>query len=152
MLRPLLALLVRLLYRFRVYGCEHVPASGGVLIVCNRVSSLDRLVLRAAGPRSLTIAPDQGIDVEAIVAALHRGEAVLMFPEGMITRSGHILAFGPEVDAILAKADVPVIPAVTHGLWGSMLSWRDEQFGWKLPRGFRRHVCTVQNGQSIHEC
>jgi acyl-[acyl-carrier-protein]-phospholipid O-acyltransferase/long-chain-fatty-acid--[acyl-carrier-protein] ligase len=133
-------LLARLLYRFRVYGHEHVPASGGVLIVCNHVSLMDRIVLRAACPRPLTIAPDQGIDVESIIAALQRGEAVLMFPEGMITRSGHILAFGPEVDAILTKADVPVIPAVTHGLWGSILSWRDEKFGWKLPRGLRRHV------------
>lgn len=122
MLRLLSALLVRLLYRLSVFGREHVPRSGGVLIVCNRVSLMDRLVLRAACPRGLVIASDRGVDVDAIAAALQRGDAVLLFPEGMLTRSGHILAFGPEVDAILAKADVPVIPAVTNGLWGSVLS------------------------------
>jgi acyl-[acyl-carrier-protein]-phospholipid O-acyltransferase/long-chain-fatty-acid--[acyl-carrier-protein] ligase len=148
MLRILSALIARLLYRFHVFGRERIPAAGGVLVVCNRVSSLDRLVLRAACPRALVIAPDRGVDVDAIAAALQRGEAVLMFPEGMLTRSGHILAFGPEVDVVLAKVDVPVIPAATHGLWGSVLSWRDGKLGWKRPRGLRRRV-NVMFGKAI---
>jgi acyl-[acyl-carrier-protein]-phospholipid O-acyltransferase/long-chain-fatty-acid--[acyl-carrier-protein] ligase len=139
-MRLLFSLLARLLYRFRAFGRENVPASGGVLIVCNRVSKLDRLVLRAACPRSLIIAPDRGWNSEELAAVLQRGEAVLVFPEGMLTRSGHILAFGPELDSLLAKIDVPVIPAVTNGLWGSILSYRDGKLGWKWPRGLRRHV------------
>lgn len=139
MLQPLIWLFVRLLYRFRVYGRE-CPASGGCLIVCNRVSLLDRLILRAACPRPLTLAPDEGWNIEELAAALNRGEAVLAFPEGMLTRSGHILTFRPELDALLAKANVPVIPACTEGLWGSILSWRDGKLGWKWPRGCRRHI------------
>jgi len=143
MLRPLFALFVRLLYRFRVFGREHVPGSGGALVVCNRVSGLDRLVLRAACPRGLTILPDAGANVEAAVAALRRGEVVLLFPEGTLSRSGHLQAFGPEVDAILAQANVPVIPAATHGLWGSMFSYRDGRYGVRCPRGWRRHVAVI---------
>ena len=111
LLRPFIWLFIRLLYRFRVYGREHVPASGGCLIVCNRVSLLDRLVLRAACPRSLTIAPDRDGNVEAIAAAFDRGDAVLIFPEGHLTRSGHMLPFGPQLAAELrtstGRADLP---------------------------------------------
>jgi len=149
MYRFLSLLLVRLLYRFRVYGREHVPASGGCLIACNRVSRLDRRVLRAACPRPLIIAPDREWNVDDLTAALNRGEAVLLFPEGMLTRSGHLLAFGPEVEAILAKANVPVIPACTEGLWGSVLSYRDGRLGRKWPRGWRRHV-GVMFGKSLN--
>src|SRR4051812_42285804 len=117
MLRPLVWLLIRLIYRFRVY--EQLPSSGGCLIICNRVSRLDRLVLRAACPRSLRLLPDRDINVEEAAAALDRGEAVLIFPEGHVTLSGHMLPFGPDLEAILrtAKSKVPVIPACTEGLW-----------------------------------
>src|SRR5438046_1822574 len=54
LLRPLWWVLVRVLYRFSVYGREHIPATGGCLIVCNHVSLIDRLVLRAACPRTVT--------------------------------------------------------------------------------------------------
>jgi acyl-[acyl-carrier-protein]-phospholipid O-acyltransferase/long-chain-fatty-acid--[acyl-carrier-protein] ligase len=141
MLRLLSLLIVRLVYRFRVYGREHVPAAGGCLILCNRVSLMDRLVLSAASPRGLTIAADQP-DVAAVAAALDRGECVLLFPEGMLTRSGHLLAFRPDVEAILAKTTktVAVIPAVTDGLWGSIVSYRDNRMLWKRPRGLRKDV------------
>src|SRR5688572_26426581 len=54
LLRPLWWLAARLLYRFRVYDQQHVPASGGCLVVCNHVSYVDWLVLWAACPRTPT--------------------------------------------------------------------------------------------------
>ena len=151
LLRPLLWLFVHVLYRLRVHGRERIRATGGCLIVCNRVSLLDRIILQAACPRSLTIAPDTGIDSDGIVAALDRGEAVLMFPEGHVTLSGHMLPFGAELDAILHKVspEVRVIPACTDGLWGSVFSYRGGSIVWKWPRGFRRHV-GVMFGEAIN--
>src|SRR5439155_16561426 len=83
--------------------------------------------------------------VDDVAAALDRGEAMLIFPEGHLTRSGHMLPFGSELDGILqrGKASVPVIPACTDGLWGSVFSYRDERIVWKWPRGFRRHVAVM---------
>src|SRR5262245_12849961 len=125
LLRPLVWLLARLLYRFRVYGREKVPA-GGALLVCNHVSYVDWLVLWAAAPRTptfvlwgsyyrhpvlafflwwarkKTVRIDDRIgrphvlieSLQKVADALDRGELVLMFPEGRLTRSGHMLPFG----------------------------------------------------------
>src|SRR5262249_2511079 len=111
----------------RVFGRDRVPTTGGCLILCNHASLIDRLILRAACPRRLTIVPDGAEEstADAIADALDRGEAVLLFPEGVVTRSGHILAFGTGVEAILAKvkSDVVVIPTCTDGLWGGVFSY-----------------------------
>ena len=153
-------LLVRGLYRFRVYGRDAIPAAGGCLIVCNRVSLLDRIVLQAACPRLLVMAADLILDADDAVASLTGGEPVLVFPEGAMTRSGHLLPFDPCLVLILERMppETPVIAACTDGLWGSRFSYRDGQFlkarskgrsivtclGCVLlllrPRGFRRHV------------
>jgi len=138
LLRPL----VVPLYRFHVYG--RVPAAGGCLIVCNRVGLIDAWLLRAACPRRLIVF---GHDADAgkIADALGRGDAVLLFPEGTLTRGGHLLPFGPELDAILARttADVPVIPACTDGLWGGVFSYFGGRLLWKWPRAFRPHVAVM---------
>src|SRR5205085_2042259 len=68
---PLARLLLRLVYRFRVYGAERIPATGPALVVCNHVSGIDRLVLRAACPRRVRFVP-----WAAVGAALDRGEVV----------------------------------------------------------------------------
>ncbi|VTT99168.1 2-acyl-glycerophospho-ethanolamine acyltransferase : Putative fused MFS-type Permease and bifunctional Acyl-[acyl-carrier-protein]-phospholipid O-acyltransferase/Acyl-[acyl-carrier-protein] synthetase OS=Candidatus Nitrospira defluvii GN=NIDE1185 PE=4 SV=1: Acyltransferase: AMP-binding [Gemmataceae bacterium] len=52
LLRPLLWVAVRALYRVRVHHRDRVPASGGVLVVCNHVSVIDWLLLWLACPRS----------------------------------------------------------------------------------------------------
>src|SRR6185437_11779842 len=135
-------LLVRGLYRFRVYGRDAIPATGGCLIVCNRVSLLDRIVLQAACPRLLVIAADRILEIDDIAASLAAGEPVLFFPEEAMTRSGHLLPFAEPLNAILERLppETPVIAACTDGLWGSIFSYRDGRLLWKRPRGFRRHV------------
>jgi acyl-[acyl-carrier-protein]-phospholipid O-acyltransferase/long-chain-fatty-acid--[acyl-carrier-protein] ligase len=140
---PLLSLLapfIRLLYRLRVYGREHVPRTGGCLIVCNHVSLIDRQVLKAASPRRLRFAAND--DPQAIADALDRGEVVLIFPEGDLTRSSHMLPWSDVAEQVLArtKTSVPVIPACTEGLWGGIFSYHGGKILWKLPRAWRPHV------------
>ncbi|MDB5309908.1 MAG: aas 1 [Gemmataceae bacterium] len=177
LLRPLVWLLVRAMYRFGVYGRERVPAAGGCLIVCNHVSYVDWLVLWAASPRPLTVVLWEGhyrhpglalflsrvagrtirIDdrtdrppavaegLQKVADALDRGDAVLMFPEGRLTRSGHLLPFGRGVEMILerTKGEVPVVPACIDGLWGGVFSYHNGRVFWKRPAAFRPHVAVM---------
>src|SRR5207248_4022679 len=48
----------------------------------------------------------------------------------------------------LTRADVPVIPACTEGLWGSVFSWHDGRIIWKLPTALRLRVA-VMFGQPV---
>jgi acyl-[acyl-carrier-protein]-phospholipid O-acyltransferase/long-chain-fatty-acid--[acyl-carrier-protein] ligase len=174
LLTPLVRGLVRGLYRFRVYGADHLPDSGPALIVCNHVSYVDWLVLWAAAPRrvrfvlwagyyrnpllrfALSWARHRTVPIDnrtarphavadalaAVAAALDRGEAVVVFPEGRLTRNGQMLPFGRGIEHVLKRAagEVPVIPTVVSGLWGSVWSHYRGRIGRKRPTTFRRPV------------
>ena len=43
--------LARLRYSVRTVGVEHLPKTGGALIVCNHVSYVDTIILSLASPR-----------------------------------------------------------------------------------------------------
>src|SRR5690348_14179518 len=45
-------------YRLRVHGLEHLPASGGALLVSNHVSWLDGLLVLIASPRRVRLLAD----------------------------------------------------------------------------------------------
>jgi len=53
LLRLILWLLTRTLYRVRVLGRENIPEKGGALFVCNHVSFVDALLLSASTDRHL---------------------------------------------------------------------------------------------------
>jgi 1-acyl-sn-glycerol-3-phosphate acyltransferase len=106
---------VRLLFRLRPRGLEHVPATGGAVLAANHTSNLDpwplglplfpqrylrfmakselywfplSLLLSACG--AFPVRRGEG-DVEAIQAAIElcrQGEIVVMFPEGTRRRKG----------------------------------------------------------------
>ncbi|MBX9585532.1 MAG: AMP-binding protein [Gemmataceae bacterium] len=139
-------LLARTLYRLSVYGRGRVPRSGGCLVLCNQASYADGFVLRAAlsRPPAVVIDEPEPSDkaLQRAADALARGRLVLMFPEGRVTRSGHLLPFGPAVERLLAlaPAGVAVIPAGTEGLWGGWFSYHGGRAFRKRPRAVRPHV------------
>lgn len=160
---PFFWLFLKLFYRVKVVGQEHVPAQGPALIVCNHVSWLDGLFLYFNSPRPvrflvwapylkapfmrwllklgrvIPISSDGGPRqiVEAIRLAsdaLKRGELVGIFAEGALTRNGFMLPFRRGMEQILKKAQAPIIPACLDRLWGSIFSWRYGKIFWKWPR------------------
>jgi 1-acyl-sn-glycerol-3-phosphate acyltransferase len=64
--------LSRGLYRLRVVGDEHLPANGAALVVCNRVSVLDALLLMAASPRPMRFMIDQHLIQRPLLGGLFR--------------------------------------------------------------------------------
>lgn len=134
--------------RITVTGSEHVPTSGGAVLVSNHISYLDfifcgfgalasrRLVRfmakksvfdhRISGPlmRSMHHIPvdrDAGLaSYRQALAALKDGEVVGIFPEATISRSFTLKETKSGATRLAAAAGVRVIPMA---LWGSQRLW-----------------------------
>ncbi|WP_447530027.1 1-acyl-sn-glycerol-3-phosphate acyltransferase [Vreelandella sp. TE19] len=169
-LRYAIYIAMRLSYRLRVRGREHVPRKGAALVVCNHVSFMDALVLGGGSPRPLRFVMDQPIfdspwlkwwfllvgaipveserrtpaglrrTLEMISEALRDGEVVMIFPEGRLTPDGELQAFRRGLETMLARDNVPVIPAGLAGLWGSWTSHCGGKAFKKWPSRFRAPV------------
>ena len=150
--RLVMLLLTRIVYRLRLRGEMNIPTDGAAILVANHVSFVDAIILGVCSPRPMVFIMDHRIfktpgmgwffklvkaipiapqkeDPQAYEAAFQRARAVLaegellcLFPEGAITRDGHLQPFKAGIMKILETNPVPVIPAALHNLWGSMFS------------------------------
>lgn len=146
-------------FRFRVTGQEHVPRTGGAVLVVNHISYVDFIMAgygarwskrltrfmakretfdhKVTGPlmRSLHhISVDRGSGQESYdeaVRYLREGEVVGVFPEATISRSFLIKELKTGAVRMAAEAEVPLVPMI---LWGTQrLLTKDH------PRDFSRH-------------
>lgn len=152
----------RTIYRTRVVGAEHLPETGGALLVPNHIAYVDAMLLVLASSRPIRVVAWAGNfenwlakslgklfgvilvnpnKPKSIVAALKEareavvaGELVCIFPEGGISRSGQLLAFRPGMMRILEGTGIPVIPVYIDELWGSIFSFSGGRFFWKMPQ------------------
>lgn len=135
----------RLLYRFRVRGFQHVPATGGMVLAANHVSFFDPPMLGAAMLRrpvsfmakeELFRVPVFGPAIRGLYAVSVRrgqlsrsqlkdfiglvrreGRALVVFPEGTRSADGVLGVAHRGVGAICRMAEVPVIPVLILGTW-----------------------------------
>jgi 1-acyl-sn-glycerol-3-phosphate acyltransferase len=149
-------------WRLDVEGLEHVPRSGGAVMVLNHTSFVDfftaarlpflrlgrpvRILAKASLFQSRLLGPimrgaghipvdrSAGRDaLAAAVAALRRGEFIGVLPEQTISPSLELLPFKTGAVRMAQEADVPVIPAVS---WGSHRFWTTgdgPRPTWRLP-------------------
>ena len=152
LLRFIAFILTRCIYRFKVRGDEHIPATGAAILVCNHVSFIDAMVLMAASPRPIRFIMDHRIFATPVLGWLFRlgkaipiapqkedpaayerafaqarqvlaeGDLLAIFPEGGITRDGSLGEFKGGVMKILQTHPVPVVPLALQNLWGSFFS------------------------------
>jgi 1-acyl-sn-glycerol-3-phosphate acyltransferase len=147
-LRPPIALW----FNWRFEGLEHIPPEGPILVACNHISYLDPLahayMLVKAGRRSRFLAKSelygnpflrrllQGTrqikvergsgsmaPVEEAKRALREGEAVMVYPEGTITRNPDFTPMEGRtgVARLTLASEVPVLPMA---VWGSQHVWQ----------------------------
>lgn len=132
-------------WSFRAAGREHLPKSGPVLLVANHQSLLDPLLAGLCANRPLTYLARHGLfankyfgaliryygarpivqdagkgGLTAVLDALQRNEAVLVFPEGERTLHGKMNDLKPGVSLIVKRADCPVVPV---GIAGAYQAW-----------------------------
>lgn len=162
-------------YRIRQYGRENLPETGGALLVSNHISWLDGLLFLLISTRTIRqiawagnfkigwlirLAEYWGVILitggpKSIVAglkkareALNNGELVVIFPEGGISRVGHMQGFKPGLMKILEGTNAPVIPVYLDELWGSIFSFDRGKYFWKWPRRWRYPI-SIHFGPSI---
>jgi acyl-[acyl-carrier-protein]-phospholipid O-acyltransferase/long-chain-fatty-acid--[acyl-carrier-protein] ligase len=162
LLRVLLVLATNSIYRLRIVGEEHVPKSGGALLVPNHVSFIDGFLLTASLDRPVRFVVDaqyadhpllkpfmkmlgvipisshEGLRVilralRDAGTAIEKGELVCIFPEGQITRTGTLLPFRRGFERIMKGKTAPIIPVHLDRLWGSLFSFERGRFLWKWP-------------------
>ena len=166
LLRFIAFILTRCIYRFKVRGDEHIPASGAAILVCNHVSFIDAMLLMAASPRPIRFIMDHRIFAIPVLGWLFKlgkaipiapqkedpaayerafaqarqvlaeGDLLAIFPEGGITRDGTLGEFKGGVMKILQTHPVPVVPLALQNLWGSFFS--RVEGGTAMVRPFRR--------------
>jgi 1-acyl-sn-glycerol-3-phosphate acyltransferase len=133
-------------FQIRVRGREHVPATGGALVLSNHQSHLDPVLIGLACDRRLNYLARQTLfrfapfrwlidSLDAIpldreglglsglketLRRLKRGELVLIFPEGTRTRDGDVGTLKPGFVTLARRAGVPLLPV---GIDGAFDSW-----------------------------
>ncbi len=178
-LRLFVASIVHAGWRYRVRHADRLPATGPAVVVANHLSWLDGFVLVLSTPRPLRMLvygpnirgrflrmlSDQWRFIlfdprpKSIAQALRSvqdglagGDAVGIFSEGGISRTGQILGFKRGLDWVLGRVSAPIVPVHIDGMWGSVLSYSEGRFFRKWPRlvggGWRRPL-TVWFGRPL---
>jgi acyl-[acyl-carrier-protein]-phospholipid O-acyltransferase/long-chain-fatty-acid--[acyl-carrier-protein] ligase len=164
-IRSVVRLVARSLFRVRILGKEHIPSPGPALLVPNHLtyfdgfligSCLDRVArflvwkpyydhkllgwgFRLAKAIPIWTKPHGGAQaIQRARKALDQGHVVCIFAEGSISRNGDLLPFQRGLEAIVRGLDVPVIPVHLGGLWGSLFSLNGDGFSWKHVRTLRQ--------------
>jgi len=168
-IRFVLWLFAKIVYRMRIYGRENVPLEGGVLLIPNHVTWVDGILLLVSAPRPIRfvayadfvynpwlnwlarlfevipIKADGGPkaliqSLKAARSALEAGSCVCIFAEGTLTRTGQMQPFQAGFLKIVQGTDAPIVPVYLHGLWGSIFSYRGGKFFWKWPKRLPYHM------------
>ena len=149
LLRFVAQALLKQRYKVDIQGIQNIPATGGVLLLGNHISWIDWAIVQIASPRPVRFVMLKSIyehkllkwifrlygcvpianaaskqSLETIAGLLNNGEVVCLFPEGSISRNGHLGEFRRGFELALKSAvdDVVIIPFYLRGLWGSYFS------------------------------
>ncbi|MGB8657606.1 MAG: lysophospholipid acyltransferase family protein [Candidatus Zixiibacteriota bacterium] len=155
-------LILKVFWRYKRIGAEHVPKTGGVIIASNHVAYVDPPFIGAVTPRELfylakvelfsnalfgwmirkynAIPISRGaFDRRALTGAvqlLKEGKALLLFPEGTRSPDGGFLEPKLGVGMIALEAGVPIVPAYIHNsgnLFSSLLKRKRLIIGFDAP-------------------
>jgi 1-acyl-sn-glycerol-3-phosphate acyltransferase len=151
LVRPPLTGIPWLLYRVRIKGREHLPASGGFVMAPSHRSMMDILFTARATPRrvrfmgkaSLFSVPvlgaffralggfpvaRDGTDRKAVrdsVAMLEAGDVLCVYPEGTRQNGRKIQPLQPGAAYLALRASVPIVPVGIAGAEEIMRSRKD---------------------------
>jgi len=146
--RFVVSLIFRQRYRIDIVDFDNLPPRGGVLLLGNHISWIDWALVQIACPRPIRfvmqreiynrwylkpllsrlgmIPISSGNSKEALTRIgelLNKGEVVCLFPEGAISRNGHLGKFHSGFErAVMDVKSAVIVPFYLRGLWGSAFS------------------------------
>jgi len=143
-------LLMRVFFRLRAEGLQHLPPRGPYLIVANHASDLDPLALAASLPlaamrsvhwggeitrlfssalaralcRAANVFPvDERAPASSLAlaaAVLEQGGVLIWFPEAWRSPTGELQRFLPGIGKLVAESKAPVVPALIRGTFEAL--------------------------------
>ncbi|WP_165475069.1 acyl-[ACP]--phospholipid O-acyltransferase [Legionella yabuuchiae] len=153
LIRYLVYCVVSKFYSVSVYQLNHLPSTGGILLLGNHTSFIDWAVLQIACPRPIRFVMERSIyekwylkwllkqfkiipignsaskdALREIHAALNKGEVIALFPEGRLSRNGQIGAFHSGFERAAEETNAVIVPFYLHGLWGAKTSYATEHY------------------------
>ena len=153
LVRYVVRMLIGFKYRLHVEGLRNIPADKGVLLLGNHVSFLDWAILQMAYPKQIRFVMERSyyekwyikpfLDFFGVIPissrgskgalalvteALNRGETVALFPEGHLSRNGHLGAFQRGFEMATKEAeDAVIVPFYLRGLWEDNFSYASQK-------------------------
>ncbi len=151
LIRLIAVLIAKMFYKIKLYDIKNLPTEGGAVLAPNHVSYVDTLLLSAATQRRIQfimarqtyenkkmkplyklmgVIPISPNDPPRIIMqslknarkAVESGRLVCIFPEGALTRTGHMRPFKHGLEKIIKGTGCPIIPIYIGGAWGSFFS------------------------------
>lgn len=139
MLKILLRLVCRMLFRVEIRGGTSLPGTGKLLVIANHESFLDGLLLGLFLPfratfvvhttvldnpvfrlllsrvPHLAVDPTSLLAMKKVIKLLEAGEAVVIFPEGRITMTGSLMKVYDGPGFVAAKTGATILPVRLDG-------------------------------------
>lgn len=163
LVRFVVVVITRFVYRVRVSGLEHLPIKGGALLVANHVTWVDALLISSVTQRRIRFLMDRTIynarwinpifrlmgvipisandppravigSLQKARAAMDAGFMVCIFAEGKLTRNGNMHAFQGGFERMVRDSSLPVIPVHIGNAWGRIFSHYYGRLMSALPR------------------
>ena len=143
--RTLCRVFTTTLLDLKVYGVEHVPTDGGVLLLSNHQSNLDPVMVGVQLRRPVSFLAKSELfkpwgfrwlirnlgafpvrqgagDVGAVretIARLKEGRLLTVFPEGSRTHDGELMPLQTGFALIVRRAGVPIVPVAIEGTFAA---------------------------------
>ena len=164
-------------YRLKVEGFDNVPSHGGALLLGNHISFIDWAIVQLAVPRKVYFVMERSIydrwyirifldmfgvipvshagskkALESIAEKLAQGHMVCLFPEGAISRHGHLNEFKSGFELAvknLEETSAVILPFYIRGLWGSAFS-RSHQGFQERRRTWGKRDVTIAFGEHLN--